>query len=236
MSKRDTRGPMVKAIEAIAGRMLSNLGDDHHVGLLLQAEVKRLYAKAEALDSVNARRSPLETPAAHAMKVAKMARTFNSEITATINRAGQVWSTGFKDVERRISEKVDLRPDAFASEIRTAFRGMHGKARAALIKQLVEENRGPELAAIVKAPSILSGIGDQERQNYEKMIVARHAGAEVDEIAKLEDVFSAVSAAAGAAESMVKDFTNPAKLAEIEREAAASEAAGVAFSQSFSDG
>lgn len=233
MANLDTRDPMVKAIEVISGRMLGGIREDHPVARQLQSEVNRLRTKAEALDNVRARRSPLDTPAAHALKVAKMARTFNSEITATVNRAGQIWAEGFKDVHRRIDEKANLKPDAFASEIRTAFRALNNKAQAALINQLVRENRGPEMAAIVRAPSVLTGISDEQKALYEKMLVETHARSEMDEAAGLEEVFSAVHSATNAAGMLVRDMTDPAKLAAIEGEAAAADAAGAAFQSSF---
>ena len=77
---------MVKAMEAIAGRMLKDIGDDHRTGLQLQAEVNRLRMRAEALDNANARRSPLDTPAAHAIKIAKMARMDRAELGKRIWR------------------------------------------------------------------------------------------------------------------------------------------------------
>ena len=224
---------MVKALEAIAGRMLSGIGENNAVALQLQSEVTRLRSRAEALDNVRARRSPLDTPAAHALKVAKMARTFNSEITATLNRAGQIWSEGAKDVHRRIDEKVNLKADEFASEIRTAYRALGGKAQAELIGRLARENRGPEMAAIVRAPSVLTGISDEQKAIYEKMIVETHAPNEVEEAQALEEAFSAVQSATSAAGRLVKDMTDPARLAAIESEAAAADEAGAAFQSSF---
>lgn len=228
----DPRNAMIRAIEAIGAKMLSDL-PDHNTARQMNAEVNSIRLKGEALDRVARTRSPLDTPAAHALKVAKMARTFDSEVTAMINRTGRLWAEGYNDAQRRIDEKVNLKPDAFAQEIRTAFRGMSGKAQGALINRLVKENRGPELAAIVKAPAILTGISEEARASYEKMILNVHAADELDEIAKLEDVFGAVSAVSKAASSMVADFTNPASIAAIESQAAAANEASEAFSQSF---
>lgn len=230
--KPDKRDPMVRAIEAISGMMIVGM-EDHAAARSLQGEVNRMRLGAEALDNVNANRSPLDTPAAHAMKVAKMARKFNSEVTDSINRAGQTWRDGYGGIQRRIGEKVDLKPHPLADEIRTVFRGLDAKGKAALVNKLVDENRGPELAAIVTAPSILTNITDEQKAAYEKGIIAKHAAAELEEEQKLEEVFQAVFHAQGAASSFVRSLTDPAKLAEIERGEAAAIAAGAAFDQSM---
>jgi hypothetical protein len=223
---------MVKAIEAIAERMLDGI-EDHATALRIKAEANRLKAGAEALDRVNSNRSPLDTPAAHALKVAKLARTFDKEITASLQRACRTWADGFNDAQRRIEEKINLTPDAFAGEIRTAFRSLSSKAKADLLLDLTEQNRGPELAAILKAPSVLTGLSDQERANYEKSVFARHAAAELGEQQKLQGVLDAFNVAQRAAGTFVKELTDPGKLAAIERDAAASAAAGAAFDQSL---
>jgi len=231
--KPDRRDHRVKAMEAIVGRMLADLGEEHDTGRRMKAEVVRLRMAAEALDRQNAKRNPLDTPAAHAMKVAKNARTFDREITNTLNRALKIWGEGYQKLQSRIAEKVNLTPDAFASEIRAAFRNMPPKQQSKLIADLVESNRGPELAAIVKAPSILTGISDSQRDSYEKMILARHAGAELDEIAKLEEAWGAVTTISKTAGEFAAELTDPNKLAAIESAAGEADAAGEAFNQAL---
>jgi hypothetical protein len=223
---------MVKAIEAIGERMHRDL-PDHATARQLRAEVNAVRLKAEALDRVSRTRSPLETPAAHVVKVANLSRSFDREVTAMLNRAARTWGDGIMDAQRRIDDKVNMKPDAFAGEIRAAFRGLNSKAKVQLVQQLVDQNRGQELAAIVKAPAILTGISEQERESYAKMIYSRHASAEMDELAKLEQFFEAVTAVSRAASTMVKDLTDPVKLAQIERDAAEADAAAAAFTQSL---
>lgn len=215
------------------GRMLEGLGEEHATGRRMKAELTRLRLAAEALDRQNATRSPLDTPAAHAMKVAKNARTFAQEASNTLNRAGKIWADGYLETQKRIDQKVNLTPDAFAGEIRATFRTLPPKQQAKLIEELVNSNRGPELAAIVKAPSILTGISDSQRKTYEDMILARHAGEEVAELAQLDEVFQAVSTATRAAGEFAAELSDPAKLAPIESAAGEADAAGEAFNQAL---
>ena len=230
MAKAPDHG--VRAIAAIAERMLKDL-PDHPTALRLQSEVNKLRNGAEALDKVRANRSPLDTREAHALKVGKLAKQFESEAIASLNRSIQYWAEGYDDIERRIAQKVDLTPNAFAQEIRSAFRTLSRKDKIELLGQLVKENRGPELAAIVKAPSVLSGISDDERAKFEESIIGMHASAEIEERAKLEDVFNAMNRAQDTASNIVKRFRDPAQLADIERAAADADAAGDAFTQSM---
>ena len=221
-----------RALQAIAARMTKDL-PDHPTARALQSEVTRLANGAIALDNLRASRSPLDTVEAHALKVGKAAKKLDQEITAMINRASAHHRAGLADAQRRIDQKVNLVPDAFAQEIRAAFRSMSGKQRAELINQLVAENRAPELAAIVKAPAILSGISEEQRAAYEKMAISRHAGAELDEIANIEEVFSAVLTATDTAANLSKRFSDPVELAKIERADSVAQAAGDAFEQSL---
>lgn len=224
--------PNVRAIETMAARMVRGM-EDHSTARSLQGVVNRLHSGAAALDSVNRNRSPLETESAHAIKVANMARKLDKEVTVSMNRLGEVLRGGMNDAQRRIDEKINLKPDAFASEIRAAFRSLSAKAKGELINQLVEENRGPELAAIVKAPSVLTGISDGQRAQYEEMIISKHAPAELDEQRALQGIFEEGFAATSTAASFAQSLIDPSRLARIEREAAASSAAGEAFHQSM---
>jgi uncharacterized phage infection (PIP) family protein YhgE len=199
----------------------------------LQAEINRLRAGAEALDNVNANRSPVDTEAAHALKVAQLARQLDKQITTVINRSGEIMRDGLANLQGKIDAKIDLKPDAFAAEIRTAFRGLNATEKGDMIAALVKENRGPELAAIVKAPSVLTGITDEQKARYEEAIIATHAAPELEARATLSDAFDIVAAASSSASNLVKDLTDPHKLAEIERGDASAREAAAIFTQSL---
>lgn len=232
MAKGNSRHPTVNALESLAARMIEPL-PDHQTAKSIQGAINRLYRGAEALDAVARNRSPLDTPAAHALKVAKLAKRLDSEITSTLNTVGQTWGAGFNDAQRRIDEKVKLIPDPFASEIREVFRGLEPAKKGEFIQRLVNENRGPELAALIKAPTVLTGLGDREREGYEKAIYSRHAAAELDEQTALEEVFHTANVACKSAGEFVKALQDPGQIAQIEHEAAQADAAGDAFNQAM---
>lgn len=230
MAKPDPRNPMVKAIELIASRLTESM-PDHDVPRKVQADMNGLRLKAEALDRVARTRSPLDTPAAHAMKVAKMARTFQAEANSVMNRAAKTLAHGVQDAYRRIEERVNLTPDAFAAEIRQAVRALPTQERTALVERFIHENRGPELAAILKAPLVLTGLSEAERAAYEKSLFETHAQAELAEVETLEGLWSSVTTVMRAADDMAREFTDPETIATIEADAAAAKEAEAAFNQ-----
>ncbi|MEZ5688739.1 MAG: hypothetical protein R3E21_08170 [Caenibius sp.] len=230
MPKIDPRDSIVRAIEAIASGM--NVGD-HTPSQGMQAELNRLRRGVEALDTMNRSRSPLDTPDAHALKVAKAARKYEADIKATMQRIGGIATAGFEDVNRRRAEKVNLTPDAFAGEIRSVFRSLDAVGRAKMLEEFVSGNRGPELAALVNAPGSVTGIPDNERQSCLASIYAKHAAEETADEAMVNDSLDSSLAAINAAQQLVKELTDPRKIAEIERGAADADAAGEAFNQSM---
>lgn len=223
MSKRN---PMVSAIAALAQRT----SGDTDATRQLQAELNRLHSRAEALDHVNASRSPLDTPAAHALKVAKMARSFSSEINAAITRAYTTLNNGTEDLQRRIADKVNFKIDAEdAREVRAVFRSMKSSERVAALNKLLKEGRGPELHAILSGSELTTGVDDAMRGAFRDSFVATHASAEMEEKARLGEVMENFDAAQRAASRFVTDLTDPGKLADIERADAQANAAGDAF-------
>lgn len=102
-----------------------------------------------------------------------------------------------------------------------------------MIAELIEQKRGPELAAITQSSPLLSGLNDQQREAYERSFISKHAAAELREKEQIGTAFDAFDVAQRAAGELVKGFTDPGKLAEIERGVAAAEAAAEALKQSL---
>ena len=227
-----SRAHQVPAIAHIAKRLAESVGDNHHARVIL-SELNRIHGAAEALDRVRLNRSPLDTPEAHMKKVADMARKFDRETTAAINRMSTALREGTADLQRRVGDKVKLTPDRYEAEVRSVFRNMPDVDRLKFLAQLVDENRGPELAAIVKAPLSLTGIKEDIRSRFEEAIIAKHAPAEFDQLQSLGSVHSEALAVTNVASDFTKAITNPAELARIERGASEAADAGTAFDQAL---
>lgn len=214
----------VRAMRAITELMLREMQDHPHA-IRLRVEADRLYKGAAALDNVAANKDPTDTLDGHSLKVARLAKQFDRKITESINRASDILRDGFRDIEARINAKVDLRPNAFAEEVRAVFRALKPGEKAEMIERLVDANDGPELAAIVKAPAVLTGIKEEQRAIYEKMVLDRHAAAELEERSNLERVHHAFMRVEAIASRLVTELIDPRGVAEIQkRQAQAREA------------
>lgn len=196
----------------------------------LRGDMNSLRMAAEALDSVRLSRSPLDTPAAHVLKVAKKAKQFREQATASFNRAAETYASRLRDIEQRIDSKVSLKPNEYGEEIRRRYRELDGKARSQFIKEMIDSNDAASLAAITRAPPVLSGHSKEQLAAFEQAIIKEHAAPELAERDALIETFDSVSAAVGAADKFAKELTDPATLSEIERADAEATAAGEAFS------
>jgi hypothetical protein len=225
---------LVSAITLLSQRIPGDR-PEHQVSRSMQGEINRLRMSAEALEKVSRSRSPLDTPAAHAIKVAKLARKLDAERVAAFQRLVKTWGEGREKLQHQIENKLNLKPDPeFANEIRTAFRALSNDEKAKFIEELVTDSkRGPEMAAILRAPSILTGISDEQKAAYELSFTTKHAGDLFDEQKYLDGAYENAIAAERATFDLVKAFTDPQQLAQIEREAAVSREAGEAFDRSL---
>lgn len=226
----------VRALATIADRMLGRMAG-HSAAQRLHAGVNRLRQAAEALDEISAKRNPNETPEAHVKRISARARQFGRDALTEFNRSAAILREAREDAQRRINDKTDLRPPSEAAqrEIRERFSALSREAKVNLMQEWIETKQGPTLAAIVKAPApFLTGLSAVELAQYEKAMVAKHAPAELDELAGLESVFEeAVLVAMRTAGEIAKAFDNPTKVAQIEREEAEADAAEAAFNQSL---
>jgi hypothetical protein len=232
MAKRSSQ---VSALNHLAERLAERAGKGHAQQRIL-SEVSRISGLAKGLDEANARRSPKKTRAAHVSEIAAQARQLGGKTTAALNAAGDAYREGLAAISRRIDEKVNLKvDDKYAAEIRAAFRGTPDKDRLSLLTELVDGNRGPELAAIIRAPSILTGLNDEIRTRFEEAIVSKHAPDELAEQENLNETYEAMLAASRASDDFIRSLTDPEEIAQIEREEAASVAAHNAFEQALSE-
>ena len=68
----------------------------------------------------------------------------------------------------------------------------------------------------MKAPTVLTGITDQQRAQFEQMILNRHAAEELKEREDLEEVHIAYMRAQSVAEGYTSKLTDPRRIAAIQ--------------------
>ena len=230
MSK--TPHPKTQALRALVARIPTNHPEAFkppHVQL--QGNVERLAAAAEALSNLHSIRNPTETDGAHTKKVSTAAARLKAEAEAMLSRMNTTVHTGMDAIQKSINAKVKLNPDAYAPEIRAAFRGKSQVEKFKLLGELVESNRGPELAAIVRAPDTLTGLTKEHKDRFAAAIVARHAPDEAEAEKALMASFDAALVAVGVAKDVSAVYSDPVALAEI----TAAENAAAAAAKSFQE-
>ena len=224
----------VPAFAHIAARILDGLPDNGHGATRrMHSEIVRLQNGAAALEKLAATRNPLDTSAAHEKRVATAGHKYSEEIKVSLQRLSGIVQVGAQDVELRIAQKVNLVPDGFAAEIRSAFRSMNTSERLKLLGELATDNRGSELAAIVKAPSILTGIDDALKEKYSQLIASTHAPDESQEYARLMDALEAGIVSTRLGDQVVEAYLDPASLASIESGESAARAADASFANAL---
>jgi hypothetical protein len=201
----------VRALIALAQRFASKLpsGEGHAAWRQIFAQVSSLTEAAQALHNLRVTRNPTETDGANKKRVSIAAERLGKETTATINRIIKITGDGHADIAARIRAKVKLQPDSYASEVRAVYRGLSRTEQIKMLKEFVEQNRGPELAALIKAPVSLTGMSEKLRQRYESAFIARHAPAEVSEDTALEEAFDEAMVSTRAAGEIADAYAEP---------------------------
>lgn len=223
-----------QALDAIAERVTRDKPTHKNVAFVqMQGLVVSLRNSVEAIGKLHANPNPIETREAHIKRVAVAARQLSNKVKEMQERINHITQTGMKDVQERISKKVNLVPDGYAAEIRQAFRGMKHTQQIKLLNQLAEENQGAELAAIVKAPAILTGINPELQNQYSDFIVSKHATEEWEEQNALIEAMKTAFVASDVGKNTVAEYSDPAKLADIESREVASQQANANFSNSM---
>ena len=224
-----------EALNHLVERVVRGLPEEGHAASRrLQAEVRRLRNGVEAMGKLHVMKNPLDSAPMHEKKVSSAARRLATEVSAAHERLHTIVREGLIDISARIKSKVNLEPDGFAAEIRSAFRNMEKADQFTLLNELVKANRGAELAAIVKSPAILTGISPELQAQYAELIVSHHAPAEFAEQAALMEAMNVTLTATSVARKAAEDYSDPIKLASIERGESDAAAADAAFANAFS--
>lgn len=224
----------IKALEAIAERITRDKPTHKNVAFVqMQGLVVSLRNSVEAIGKLHATPNPIEAKEAHIKRVSVAAKQLSSKISEMQDRINRITQQGLKDVHERINNKVNLVPDGYAAEIRQAFRNMKQTEQIKLLGQLADENRGTELAAIIKVPALLTGINPELQGKYAGYIVSKHAPEEWEEQNALIEAMKTAFVAGDVGKNTVAEYSDPAKLADIESREVAFQQANANFSHSM---
>lgn len=191
-----------------------------------------LNTSIKSLIAMHANPDPTQTKAYNDKKLITAAAQLDKKRKEIFEKIQTEFQEGLQDLQMRIEDKVKLKPDAYAAEIRAAIRAMPQAERVAAMKQLALDNNGPALAAITEAPAILSGVTPLLQEQYRSYIYNAHAKEEIAEQTELQEAFQAAMSATDVAKMLADDLNNPTRLAEIEIGVKAAADADAAFDTS----
>lgn len=222
------------ALEAITERITRNKPIHKNVAFTqLQGLATNLRNAVEAIGKMHVTPNPTETKEAHIKRVSVAAGQLSTKVKDMQININNIAQQGIKDVNERISQKVNLVPDGHAAEIRQVFRSMKQSEQIKLLGQLAEENRGAELAAIVKVPALLSGVTPEIQARFHNFIVEKHAPEEWAEQNALMESMEAAFVASDVGKAVVAEYSDPLKLADIEKQEVLARQASEAFASTF---
>ena len=222
----------VAAMDAILVSMTNNTLEKSRYGLAIISTATGLRNATEAFGALATTRDQTITLAAHEKRVATAANKLKAQAKVSNEKCQAALRDGLGELAARIASKVKLQPNEHAKEIREVFREMATKDQLQLLKELSDSNRGPELAAIIEVPAILSGIAPELQNVYREQIVYLHARPEFDEQkALLDAVMPAMTVARVADETADELAIGPNRLKQIEDGEAAANAAQNTFNE-----
>jgi hypothetical protein len=225
----------ISALAAIAARVAGDAPSNIYSARRAMAqELTKLHTGSTALQKMHATPDPTITPATHTKRVTAAATKLREQAATARGRIHQIAQDRLAELDRQIATKVNLKPNAYAPEIRAVFREKPPEAQQRFLVELATQNRGPELAALLEAPGSVTGMTDEMRNRTHDLIVSTHAREEHEELTELTDAFSAAVGALPVVNSFADAFSDPAKLAEIERGEAAAAEAAAAFESAVS--
>lgn len=222
----------VAAQDTILGHMANNTLSNSRYGQAIVATATALRNATEAFGALAMSKDETITLAAHQKRVATAAAKLKAQAKLSNEKCQAALRDGLGDVASRVAAKVKLQPNEHAKEIREVFRRMATKDQLQLLNELAAANRGPELAAIIESPAILSGIAPEMQNVYREQIVYQHARPEHDEQKALLDALTpAFSIARVASEAADELAIGPNRLKQIEEGEAAANAAQTSFNE-----
>lgn len=212
---RERRRHYAVAFPAQTENAKSHVNPKHGSVLRTLSVLDRLTPAIEQLIQTASDRYPNETPEAHeariyknAEKLRKAREVVNADFDATVGRE-------VSTLQAQLDARVNLKPSEHAAEIRATFRNMKLSQQIDFLNELVAENDGPSLAAIIKAPKSLTGLPKDMASNYVEIAYSKHAPDTWDEMRSLMQVVTTRMDILRTVDEAVAEYADPVRLAEI---------------------
>lgn len=177
-----------------------------------------LHGPTEQLQSSSVHRFHDETDQAYEKRVFGNADKLRAAKDRTTAKYSDALAAELQRSQHELDTRVNLKPDEYAAETRAQFRSLPDQgAKIDFLNELVAENSGPALAALIKAPKALTGIPREMASKYIEVVYSKHAPDAWDEHKAILRMVTMQLDILRSIENAISEYSNPARLAEIAR-------------------
>jgi hypothetical protein len=199
----------------------------------LLVEQRRILNAVDGIASMRQNPNSLETPAAHALKLSKAAAKLQSESANIKNKVLQTYLSYDIELGDAINDRLGIKENHYAPEIRAMYRSLNSKERLDLISEAIANNDGPTFAAIMLAPSAVTGIPAAMKADLTNNYYLKAAPDLYQEKLDLKDAVEGMMATIRAAEGISNEVQNPEVIRKIENEVQQAQAATNQFNSAL---
>ena len=130
-----------------------------------------------------------------------------------------------KSFEAALREKAGLTPGPYGPELRARLHAMNPGERVKAVHELIKAHDGSTLAAIFDAPSMLTGLSEADISTFREQYYQTACPGLVKARDTFQDLSEHVGAAVNTCRKISLEYSDPAKLKELEAQEAAVKAA-----------
>lgn len=223
-------------LRVIYGRMTEAAGNNelNSAARSMSSELLRLIVSLEGLESIIEKRDPTITEAAHKLRVSQAAKKLAQRADDVIDKINEYSHDGSNRLSNRIDEVAGLRPNEYAGEIRAAVRALKPAERRDVLKRAIDERDASTVAALVDAPSVVTGIEPQFAEAMREGFISKHAPCEVEARNLLLETLSLAVKSAGTVKSVASTAADEKGVQKILQEQQAADDARRDFEQAGS--
>lgn len=161
----------VQAIKALVER----LPTEGRAAVAAASHLRTIHSLAEKVVQLKANPDPMKSDLANGQDVEAARKRLDTAITSARTQINTALHEERKELDAAQIKRADLRPDEYAAEIRTVFRGLNDEQRSAFMKDAIERRDAPTVAAIALAPIAVTGLSADRAAAYRTAYLHRAA-------------------------------------------------------------
>lgn len=204
-----------RAFKAQVAKRKEHTKPEYTIAHSALGKLASLYGAIDALQTLHADRNPLETQAVQEKRIQQAVKKLETTAKEVGKQAENIIGDGIARLQGELDTKVKLKPNEYAAELRAQARTLDYDGKLKLLTELADANDGPMLAALIKAPSVLTGIPAEVSNRFTEHVYAKHAPEEWEELKDLLTLVTERLDIVNTALTAAKAYSDPVRLAEI---------------------